>query len=408
MTDSSTNTDLRTGVNGDVGCKYPCMYATTANIDLEGLQTIDGVVGVAGDIVLAKNQTDQAENGVYIMSTGIWQRAVWFNDQLNVAPGTLVTVYAGTQNESSIWETICADNPIQFDTSDITFELRVQGSSTGDKSVELTGDVTGDSSEVTPGILTIPTTIANSAVTTVKIADNNVTNAKLAQVSTATFKGRITAATGNVEDLTVTQATSMLNNFVGDSGSGGTKGLVPAPAAGDAALSKFLAANGGWAVPTSLALAAGAVMSFAMSTPPVGWLECDGTAISRTTYATLFSAIGVTFGSGDGSTTFNIPDVRGYFVRGWDHSRGVDTGRAFGSNQGFSLQNITGSLNVELNASTSMAGAFALADSSGTVSSTTASSTTAKKIASFDASRIATTSTETRPINIALMYCIKT
>lgn len=50
-------------------------------------------------------------------------------------------------------------------------------------------------------------------------------------------------------------------------------------------------------------------------------------------YASLYSAIGTVYGAGDGATTFNIPDFRGYFPRGWDHSRGIDSGRAFGSAQ---------------------------------------------------------------------------
>lgn len=64
---------------------------------------------------------------------------------------------------------------------------------------------------------------------------NVVTNAMLSNVATATFKGRTTAGTGSPEDLTATQATALLNTVVGDSGSGGTKGLVPAPVAGDSA-----------------------------------------------------------------------------------------------------------------------------------------------------------------------------
>lgn len=75
----------------------------------------------------------------------------------------------------------------------------------------------------------------------------SVTNAMLSTVSTATFKGRTTSGTGAPEDLTATQATALLNNVVGDSGSGGTKGLVPAPASGDAAAGKFLKADGTWA-----------------------------------------------------------------------------------------------------------------------------------------------------------------
>lgn len=84
---------------------------------------------------------------------------------------------------------------------------------------------------------------------TAGIVDNAVTLAKLAQVSTATFLGRTSASTGNVESLTATQATALLNAVVGDSGSGGTKGLVPAPASGDAAAGKYLSAAGNWSVP---------------------------------------------------------------------------------------------------------------------------------------------------------------
>lgn len=81
------------------------------------------------------------------------------------------------------------------------------------------------------------------------------------------------------------------------------------------------------------AVPAGAVSAFARNTAPDGWLKANGAAVSRTAYAALYSAIGTTFGAGDGSTTFNLPDLRGEFVRGWDDSRGVDSGRAFGSSQ---------------------------------------------------------------------------
>lgn len=111
-------------------------------------------------------------------------------------------------------------------------------------------DSNGDPTATTVGTLAL----GDGDVTTAKLDDNAVTNAKLATVATATFKGRTTAGTGNVEDLTATQATALLNAVVGDSGSGGTKGLVPAPAAGDAAASKFLKADGTWATPTSGAL----------------------------------------------------------------------------------------------------------------------------------------------------------
>jgi microcystin-dependent protein len=78
---------------------------------------------------------------------------------------------------------------------------------------------------------------------------------------------------------------------------------------------------------------AGMVSMFGNSTVPTGWLQCNGAAVSRTTYSDLFANIGTTFGVGDGSTTFNLPELRGEFIRGWDNSRGVDSGRTFGSLQ---------------------------------------------------------------------------
>ena len=57
-------------------------------------------------------------------------------------------------------------------------------------------------------------------------------------------------------------------------------------------------------------------------TVPAGWMRCDGAAISRTTYAALFAEIGVSYGAGDGSTTFNIPDYRGRVPVGWDTAVG--------------------------------------------------------------------------------------
>lgn len=82
----------------------------------------------------------------------------------------------------------------------------------------------------------------------------------------------------------------------------------------------------------------GAVAHFARSAPPAGWLKANGAAVSRATYSALFSAIGTTFGAGDGRTTFNLPDLRGEFIRGVDDGRNVDRGRHLGSSQGDSLK----------------------------------------------------------------------
>jgi microcystin-dependent protein len=71
-----------------------------------------------------------------------------------------------------------------------------------------------------------------------------------------------------------------------------------------------------------------AVMGFAGSSAPTGWLICDGSTVSRTTYADLFAIIGVTHGEGNGTTTFHLPDYRGRFLRGVDSSQGRDPNAA--------------------------------------------------------------------------------
>jgi hypothetical protein len=93
---------------------------------------------------------------------------------------------------------------------------------------------------------------ANANVTP---ADNSITNAKLADMAQSTIKGRAAGAgTGDPTDLTAAQATAILDVVVGDAGAGGTKGLAPAPGAGDAAAGKFLKADATYAVPPAGAL----------------------------------------------------------------------------------------------------------------------------------------------------------
>jgi microcystin-dependent protein len=77
----------------------------------------------------------------------------------------------------------------------------------------------------------------------------------------------------------------------------------------------------------------GMIGYFARPSIPTGWLEANGAAVSRSTYAALFTAIGTLYGAGNGSTTFNLPDLRGLFPRGFDSGRGADPGRQFGSTQ---------------------------------------------------------------------------
>ena len=77
----------------------------------------------------------------------------------------------------------------------------------------------------------------------------------------------------------------------------------------------------------------GAIAYFSHAVVPFGWLKANGAAVSRTVYANLFALIGTTYGAGDGRTTFNLPDLRGEFIRSWDDGRGIDPGRGHASQQ---------------------------------------------------------------------------
>jgi len=158
----------------------------------------------------------------------------------------------------------------------------------------------------------------------------------------------------------------------------------------------------------------GAVLYFAGQTAPAGWLKANGAAVSRTAYATLFAAIGTTYGAGDGSTTFNLPDLRGEFMRGWDDGRGIDSGRAIGSAQGDAIRNITGSIDSGTDQTRQLfddvTAKGALAVSRRNWKRWTSDSGDGYNVPSafdFDASRVVPTAAENRPRNIALLACIK-
>lgn len=159
---------------------------------------------------------------------------------------------------------------------------------------------------------------------------------------------------------------------------------------------------------------AGAILPFVNSSAPPGYLKANGAAVSRVTYARLFQRIGTFYGAGNGTTTFNLPDLRGCFIRGLDEGIGRDPNRALGTIQG--SQNLS-----HTHAATSDAQGehtHALLKSAGSnnspggyVSPANAGNAT---VNTEPAGRHTHTITvqasggnESRPVNIALVYCIK-
>ena len=154
----------------------------------------------------------------------------------------------------------------------------------------------------------------------------------------------------------------------------------------------------------------GEVAYFAGRNAPAGWLKANGAAVSRTTYADLFAAIGTNYGAGDGRTTFNLPDLRGEFIRGWDDGRGIDRGRALGSAQGDAIRNITGKIGMirrtDMQDHIAPSGVFSEQKK---ISSQLGAGARDDwlTITEFSAANVVPTADENRPRNIDLLACIK-
>lgn len=180
--------------------------------------------------------------------------------------------------------------------------------------------------------------IADSAVTSAKIADGTIVDADinasaaiaLSKLATGALPTAITVASANIVDGTIATAD------IADSAVTSAKIADGTIVAGDIADNTITSAKllTGTIATSKLATAtvqlltpSGALMPYAGASAPTGWLLCDGSAVSRTTYSDLFTAISTTFGAGDGSTTFNIPDLRGRTIAGKDNMGGTAANR---------------------------------------------------------------------------------
>ena len=164
----------------------------------------------------------------------------------------------------------------------------------------------------------------------------------------------------------------------------------------------------------------GQVVPFAMSTAPEGWLLCDGASYLRADYDELFAVIGTSYGSVD-ATHFNVPDLRGIFVRGRD-TRAVGSGtdpdspRDWYTTQGFAQQNTVGAFRIRRGSGNELVlettGAMSISTVTGTTTAGTwygisnqGSSTITLDASTQDGFIVAD---EVRPINMAMNYCIRT
>lgn len=118
----TTATSRYNGLVGSVAIKQPVKVATTANITLSGIQTIDSVTLVSGDRVLVKNQSNAINNGIYTVSSGTWQRSADFNGAYDAVQGTMISVVSGSANAGYIF-TLDSVAPV-IGTSTLSFSQK--------------------------------------------------------------------------------------------------------------------------------------------------------------------------------------------------------------------------------------------------------------------------------------------
>ena len=159
----------------------------------------------------------------------------------------------------------------------------------------------------------------------------------------------------------------------------------------------------------------GAVFPFYGATPPEHTMACNGAEISRTTYAELFAVIGTTAGEGDGSTTFNLPDLRGMFIRGTGGNAaelGVEQGDAMREIYALFMQRPLATQNrgdrvISLSNNDGIVDPIEVTGTAaGTAVATVTGSGQKFESIRFRSSRVIPTADEVRPVNIALTYCI--
>ncbi len=296
--------------------KQSVLVATTANIALSGLQTIDGVLLPADARVLVKNQTALKENGLYVVSsTGVWKRTQDADSSVEVTPGLFVSVEIGNTNGDSIWQ-LATDGPIVLGATALIFEMVTGSSGVGAGSystvtVDRRGRVIGG---------TNPSTLAGHGIT---------------------------------DTYTKDQITAMIAQ--------------------------------------ASALPVGSMIGFPVDKVAPGFLELDGSVKSVAAYPDLATFLGGVFNKGDeGAGNFRLPESRAEFLRGWDHGRGVDAGRVIGSWQEDMFKSHTHRLQYGNQAGPNLGspgyGAAGVSSSTGIE---------------------ATGGLETRPRNLAVMWCIK-
>ncbi|WP_143748413.1 right-handed parallel beta-helix repeat-containing protein [Mesorhizobium carmichaelinearum] len=200
------------------GEREPVRLATTANITLSGLQTIDGVLTEVGDRVLVKNQTNATQNGIYTASTGAWFRAADARTSRTMQKGTTVHTQAGSTNAAKVFS-FQTDEPV-IGTDNITLSLYLSDNALGDAQAAATA--AAGSASAAAGSATAASTSATNAATSATNAGNSATAASgsaSAAATSATNAGNAATAAAGSASSAATSATNAGNSATAAAGS---------------------------------------------------------------------------------------------------------------------------------------------------------------------------------------------
>lgn len=254
---ATTYVDQITGYGETVAYKAPCRVATTTNVALSGLLTVDGVVLVANDRVLVKSQTDPKQNGIWIANTGAWTRARDFDSKRDVTKGTRMTVVAGTVNYGrEYW--ITSGNPINVGTDNITIAESLSSDSGGNAAAAAASAAAAAGSASSAS--TSATNAANSASAASTSATNAANSASSASTSASTATTQATNAS-NSASAASTSATNAGNSATAAAGSASSAST----SASNASTSATNAANSATSASTSASNASSSATAAANS-----------------------------------------------------------------------------------------------------------------------------------------------
>lgn len=323
--------------------KQSVRVVATANIVLSGAQQIDEIAVLSGQRVLAAAQVPAKDNGIYVVTNGAWVRAVDANTSAKVTPGLTVMVEEGAAHGDSLWHLV-TNGPITLGTTALAFEM---------------------------------------------------------------LAGKTGIQAGTYKSLTV------------DKYGRATGGSNPETLAGFGIKDSYTKVQVDQMIAEASALPVGTMVGFPVDKVPPGFLEVDGSVKSIAAYPDLAAFLGTAFNKGgEGAGNFRLPESRGEFLRGWDHGRGIDPGRAIGSDQLDAFERHNHFLPTSTSSSGSAVGIPDINLSTSIVVNTLAA--TARRATTYPSNNndfnpddsngfgeFGKFGAETRPRNLAVMWCIK-